>query len=200
MLNFLNFRFYLVALSIWPCISINAYYYCDKEDELCGGGKHFMCNPDDVVSSSYVISTWLDQTNLFDQPSAGEVLGLMPLTRKIKRLYIERHNKHRNTLAGGEQEFKGGGKFPKATRMREVVWDDELAYIAGIHAKRCNMQHDKCHSTPRFQGSGQNLHIMGSSVKPKQITFLVEHAVDDWWGEYALVEDGNAMVDEFPKG
>ncbi|XP_049302080.1 antigen 5 like allergen Cul n 1-like [Bactrocera dorsalis] len=181
MLNLLNIGFYFVAFSIWPCVSINAYYYCDKQEELCGDSKHFMCDPDDV-------------------PREGELLGLLPLTRKIKRMYVERHNEYRNKLAGGEQSFKGGGKFPIATRMREVIWDNELAYIAGHHAKRCNLEHDACHSTKRFPGSGQNLFIMGLSGKPETVADVVETAVDGWWGEYEMVNDGNAMADEFPNG
>ncbi|XP_011206485.1 antigen 5 like allergen Cul n 1 isoform X1 [Bactrocera dorsalis] len=181
MINVLNIGFYFVAFSIWSCVSVNAYYYCDKQKELCGTSKHFMCNQDDV-------------------PRAGELLGLLPLTDKIKRMYVDRHNEYRNKLAGGEQAFKGGEKFPKATRMREIIWDGELAYIAGHHAKRCNMKHDACRATERFPGSGQNLHIMGTSVKPKTVANVVVQAVDDWWSEYLLVTDGNKMVEEFPQG
>ncbi|XP_011193249.1 antigen 5 like allergen Cul n 1 [Zeugodacus cucurbitae] len=181
MIHFLNFRFYLVAIAIWPCIFTNAFYYCDKQEKLCGDSKHFMCDP-------------------YSVPQEAELLGLLPLTRKVKDLYVDRHNEHRNRLAGGEQEFKGGGKFPKATRMREVIWDDELAYIAGIHAKRCNMEHDSCHDTERFPGSGQNLHRGGADAKLKEVSAKILGTVDSWWNEYQKVDDGNALADEFPKG
>uniref|UniRef100_A0A0A1WK81 Venom allergen 5 n=1 Tax=Zeugodacus cucurbitae TaxID=28588 RepID=A0A0A1WK81_ZEUCU len=121
MFNIQYFRFYLVGISIGSCIFTDAYYYCDKQYKLCGDKKHFMCDPDAV-------------------PSEGELLGLLPLTGSIKRLYVDRHNEYRNKLAGGDQEFEGGGKFPKATRMREMIWDDELAYLAGMNLKKSHRQ------------------------------------------------------------
>ncbi|XP_011195069.1 antigen 5 like allergen Cul n 1 [Zeugodacus cucurbitae] len=181
MLNIPYFRIYLVAILIRPRFFTNAYYYCNKESQLCGTSKHFMCDPNSV-------------------PKNGELLGLLPLTRKIKRLYVDRHNELRNKIAGGEQNFKGDGKFPKATRMREVIWDDELAYIAGIHAKRCNMEHDACHATERFPVSGQNLYMWRGGVKPKIKSNELVKSIDIWWSEYKFVEDGNALVDEFCNG
>ncbi|XP_054083707.1 tabinhibitin 4-like isoform X1 [Zeugodacus cucurbitae] len=180
MFNIQYIRFYLIAILIWHSIYTDAYYYCDKESKLCGTRKHFMCDPDAV-------------------PSKGDALGLLPLTGSIKRRYVDRHNEHRNRIAGGEVKFKGGKKFPKATRMREVIWDDELAYIAGIHAKRCNKQPDDCHSTERFPGSGQNLY-KNETGKPTTGTDMIVYAIDSWWAQSELVDDGNAMVDEFPKG
>ncbi|XP_054083054.1 venom allergen 3-like [Zeugodacus cucurbitae] len=183
MFNIQYIRFYLVAILIWPYVFTNAYYYCNKQKKLCGTNKHFMCDLDSV-------------------PIKADVLGLLPLTGSMKRLYVDRHNEHRNRLAGGEQEFgnQGAGIFPKATRMREVIWDDELAYIAGIHAKRCNMEHDACHGTERFPGSGQNLYTAKNSSKPKIGANFVLGAIDTWWNEYKDVDDGNALADEFPKG
>ncbi|XP_054083694.1 antigen 5 like allergen Cul n 1-like [Zeugodacus cucurbitae] len=183
MLNIQYFRFCLVLISLWSCVFTNAYYYCNKQKKLCRNDKHFMCDLDSV-------------------PSKGEVLGVLPLTGSMKRLYVDRHNEHRNRIAGGEQKFglPSRGYFPKATRMREVIWDDELAYIAEIHAKRCHMKHDACHSTERFLVSGQNLYIGGRDDKPKAVINYVLRAIDGWWKEYEYVDDGNALADEFPKG
>ncbi|XP_054083696.1 antigen 5 like allergen Cul n 1-like [Zeugodacus cucurbitae] len=181
MLNIHYFRFYLVAVLMWPYIFTNAYYYCDKQDKLCGDKKHFMCDPDAV-------------------PSEEEFLGLLPLTGSIKRLYLDRHNEYRNKLAGGDQEFEGGGKFPKATRMREMIWDDELAYLAGIHAKRCHLKRADCHATARFPSSGQNHFVKYFYEKPKKVIDKLLQSLDSWWQESQYIEDGNAMVDEFPIG
>ncbi|XP_053959432.1 antigen 5 like allergen Cul n 1-like [Anastrepha ludens] len=162
----------------------NAYFYCGEENEkkLCQTSKHFICHPETVSRE-------------------GEVKAFAPMTNKLKRLFVDHHNEYRNKLAGGQQEFKGGGKFPIATRMREVLWDDELAYIAGEHAKRCHMAHDECRSTERFPGAGQNLFTKNrDSEMYTKAPEVVLRAVDAWWEECALVEDGNKLAEEFPGG
>ncbi|XP_017486935.1 PREDICTED: venom allergen 5-like [Rhagoletis zephyria] len=162
----------------------NAYYYCGEaiQKELCGRNpQHIICHPETV-------------------PIDGTLLALAPLTNKIKRLFVDRHNELRNKLAGGEQVFKGGGKFPIASRMREVLWDDELAYIAGQHASRCHMMHDKCRSTKRFPGAGQNLYIIAGRKKFSNMSQEALSSVEAWWSEAELVDDGNLMVEKFPEG
>ncbi|XP_054744045.1 antigen 5 like allergen Cul n 1-like [Anastrepha obliqua] len=175
---------FLILLVALPFKLANAYFYCGAENEkkLCKTKKHIICHPDTL-------------------PLEGEVKAFAPMTNKLKRMFLDHHNEFRNKLAGGQQEFKGGEKFPNATRMREVLWDDELAYIAGEHAKRCHMAHDECRSTERFPSAGQNLHSRyRDDERYTNVPDVVLSAVNDWWGEYSLVEDGNKLTEEFPGG
>lgn len=95
-------------------------------------------------------------------------VGHVPLTRKLQRILIAEHNKYRNFIASGEvsNQVKGNGsnvsdasmqKFPSASRMQELIWDNELMYVAHKHVQHVNFAHDKCRSTQRFPHSGQNL-------------------------------------------
>uniref|UniRef100_W8APR1 Venom allergen 5 n=1 Tax=Ceratitis capitata TaxID=7213 RepID=W8APR1_CERCA len=170
---------FITVLSTVLCTS-DAYYYCDKQKDICGPNEHFMCNFETV-------------------PRGGDLMHLAPMTNKLKRLVVDNHNKYRNILASGEQVFgKEDKKFPKATRMREVLWDDELAYIAEKHAARCHMMHDKCHSTERFPFSGQNLYIIGGTKMFTDIDFRIVQSIDLWWAECELVGDGISLVEKFP--
>lgn len=87
-----------------------------------------------------------------------EFMGHVPMTRTIKRIFMHIHNDYRNRVASGEETKSGTDpKFPKASRMRELIWDNELMYVAHIHTAQTRMGHDKCRSTQRFPSAGQNL-------------------------------------------
>lgn len=65
---------------------------------------------------------------------------------------LDRHNQHRNTIAGGK--LRG---YKAAGRMATMKWNNELASIAAYNVKQCRMKHDKCRNTNSFHFSGQNL-------------------------------------------
>lgn len=97
----------------------------------------------------------------------------MPVTKKFKRIIIDIHNHYRNLIAGGGENNDKGGKFPIASRMRALLWDDELEYNSKLHiqaAKR--MVHDNCRATNRYPLAGQNL--VNYVVFARTITYLNE--------------------------
>lgn len=82
----------------------------------------------------------------------------MPLTRKIKTAFINWHNYYRNRTAGGwTKNIERNIYFPKAVRMRELIWDSELSYLAHVRTKLVNKGEVKCLATQRFKKVGQNL-------------------------------------------
>lgn len=70
---------------------------------------------------------------------------------------LDLHNGYRNrTASGAERE---AFKFPSASNMLQVQWDQELADIAQIHATQCEFEHDcnQCRQVDDYQ-VGQNLY------------------------------------------
>lgn len=105
-------------------IMVDAYEYCRPEtlEKICRPGKmHLECGAPEK-SPKY---------------ECQKVAPLLPMTRKVKRFLLDLHNGWRDKVAGGEET---GGKsdqsFPIATRMRELIWDNELNYLASNQVKR----------------------------------------------------------------
>lgn len=70
----------------------------------------------------------------------------MPLTFKIRLMFLELHNQFRNQVAGQK----------KATRMRNLIWDSELAFLARTYTGLCPSKPSECHKTARFEKVGLN--------------------------------------------
>lgn len=89
---------------------------------------------------------------------AEKFLAHVPLTRLVKECFIKWHNYYRHRVAGGKAKNTGNSKnFPKASRMRELIWDRELAFISHNRTKLVVMGKDTCHATQRFPHAGQNI-------------------------------------------
>jgi Cysteine-rich secretory protein family len=58
------------------------------------------------------------------------------------QLLVDGHNKYRNMIALG----KVSG-FQSAKRMAKVTWNNELAKLAELNTKQCDMKHDDCRNT-----------------------------------------------------
>ncbi|CAL1261141.1 unnamed protein product [Larinioides sclopetarius] len=87
------------------------------------------------------------------------------VTNDDKNLVVRLHNQYREKIAMGKETAAGG--LPTASNMLEMVWDDELAYIAQRHAETCEFEHDcsDCRKVDRF-GVGQNLYMSWSFSLP----------------------------------
>ncbi|KAI9583576.1 hypothetical protein GQX74_005324 [Glossina fuscipes] len=56
---------------------------------------------------------------------------LLPITKKVKRFLLDLHNGWRDKVASGNEiGGKEGKTFQIATRMRELIWDNELNFLA----------------------------------------------------------------------
>ncbi|XP_011178424.3 uncharacterized protein LOC105209620 [Zeugodacus cucurbitae] len=104
-----------------------AYNYFCGNDDWCEKGKHIMCDTSGIENS-------------------GTFKRHMPSTFKIRWMFLESHNQFRNEVAG---------KL-KATRMRNLIWDNELAFLARTYTGLCPSKPSKCHKTARFEKVGLN--------------------------------------------
>ena len=93
------------------------------------------------------------------QPShtSTEFLAHVPLTRKLKKAFLNWHNYYRNRTAGGHVKNKNKVRFPKAARMRELIWDAELSFLSHFRTKLVNNGEVDCCGTQRFPYAGQNI-------------------------------------------
>ncbi|KAH8028870.1 hypothetical protein HPB51_020001 [Rhipicephalus microplus] len=82
------------------------------------------------------------------------------------KLILKTHNHYRGMVAMGKLK-----KFPAATNMRQLLWDEELASVAQAKADQCTnadgeLHHDKAADrfTTKFKSVGQNLAFQRSSA------------------------------------
>ncbi|XP_063705347.1 antigen 5 like allergen Cul n 1-like [Culicoides brevitarsis] len=109
------------------------------------------------------------------------------MSTKRKNLILRLHNRLRNKVALGQ--LSG---YPKAVRMPMLRWDDELAFLAELNVKQCEMKHDECRNTDKFHYAGQNLaYIGGGNSNAERIKALVRK----WFEEY---KDANSsFIDKY---
>ncbi|CAL4151934.1 unnamed protein product, partial [Meganyctiphanes norvegica] len=65
------------------------------------------------------------------------------VTDEEKHFIVKHHNEKRSKVAAGEEHHSATwSPQPKAANMKELTWNDELAYIAQKWADVCIYQHD----------------------------------------------------------
>ncbi|XP_075157842.1 antigen 5 like allergen Cul n 1-like [Haematobia irritans] len=116
--------------------------------------------------------------------------ALIKMTMKLKRLILHRHNVKRNKVASGTV-----ANHKAACRMATMRWDVELAQLAALNVRQCEMNHDACRNTQAFRNSGQNLAWMtfsGQLNKRQMIT----NAINMWYNEVS--NSKMAYINAFP--
>ncbi|EDW86488.2 uncharacterized protein Dwil_GK18435 [Drosophila willistoni] len=155
---------------------VEATNYCSPS--LCSGSTNIGCNNNGAWSSNCPTS-----------PTPVAVTFNQARRKQI----LKAHNVRRNKIAGG----KLAGYKP-AKRMATMRWNAELAKLALLNVKQCEMKHDACHNTDTFKASGQNLAIYGYSGarSSKTTAQLVTASIQMWWNEY---KDANmSIIKEYP--
>ncbi|XP_055609400.1 antigen 5 like allergen Cul n 1-like [Uranotaenia lowii] len=146
--------------------------YCDKS--LCRPGRtHIGCDNPDQLGPKCVDGKQVE----FDD--------------KLKQLVLDTHNNYRNMVAKGELPW-----LNKAATLGVMQWDDDLAYLARLHANRCSKGHDECRNTKKYPSAGQNLAMRGSSSdkEPDYAVEIPKH-IELWWKEKdAVTQD---QIDEY---
>uniref|UniRef100_A0A1A9ZVE3 SCP domain-containing protein n=1 Tax=Glossina pallidipes TaxID=7398 RepID=A0A1A9ZVE3_GLOPL len=144
---------------------VYSWEYCVAAEICPEETGHSLCNPIerfDISKAKYF---------------SDQIAAFVPVTKKFKRIVIDIHNHYRNLIAGGGEQNKNNGiKFPIASRMRALLWDDELEYNAKLHlqaAKR--MVHDNCRATKRYPLAGQNLGATATFGREKVFQTMLEH-------------------------
>ncbi|XP_011179043.1 antigen 5 like allergen Cul n 1 [Zeugodacus cucurbitae] len=167
----MELAFILFATLLAFLDSAHSTDYC--KPDLCRKGKHTACNNDGKFSEDCV--------------NPREI----QFTPVQKDALIQMHNEKRNTVAGGDTKLK------PACRMATMDWDDELASLAMLHAKRCEIDHDPCRNTDTFLHSGQNIAWMNFYGTPN-ITIMSKRSIDLWFNE--IMDTEQAFVDKYPRG
>ncbi|XP_005186052.1 antigen 5 like allergen Cul n 1-like isoform X1 [Musca domestica] len=132
--------------------------YCNQN--LCPTGKHIACEHNGNFA-----------------PSCPKDAVLMELTNPLKTSIVNGFNEKRNFIAGG-----GHHNHKPACRMATMQWDDELAQLAELNVKQCEMKREACHNTQAYPNSGQNLAWLTYKNKPDFVE-LIEHSLQIWYDE-----------------
>lgn len=115
---------------------------------------------------------------------------MVTITEDLKQIIVDTHNEKRNFIAGG-----GDPRHRPASRMATMQWDDELASLASLNVKQCELSHDECHNTNEYRYSGQNLAWFGFSGAVDH-AYRLKEAVEFWYEEveYSRQE----YIDSYP--
>lgn len=75
-------------------------------------------------------------------PSCSNDSSTYTLNAQEIALILDLHNDYRNAICNGS--ISG---FAPCARVARLVWDDELAYLAGLTSHTCNFNYDQCRNT-----------------------------------------------------
>ena len=74
--------------------------------------------------------------------------------------------------------------YAPASRMPALRWNEDLAYVAGLHARSCTTENDNCRNTQLFRNSGQNIGHQMIGEPLNNVTVIVKRIIESWHVEY----------------
>jgi len=127
--------------------------------------------------------------------SCGDVKVTGVTNQAVKDAIVKKHNELRSKVAKGKETRGVDGSQPKASNMRKLVWNDELAEVAQRWVDQCVSGHDKNRRTETFSsGVGQNWAWQGNWKMDEQIE-IAPIMVERWYDEVKDIT--NKAVDSF---
>ncbi|XP_070140189.1 venom allergen-1-like isoform X2 [Drosophila kikkawai] len=162
----------------------SCYNYCNNKTHVCnlGGLKHFMCRLEEELPP-------YNETTLVD---------IIPDTRNLQTDMVVLLNNFRDMMASGQAITKLNKTFPSATRMRRLIWDNELAYLSRVHASTVSFKHTECRSTLRFPFVGEITAMMAAPLKKKlTIDGALRRVFRRIWKTHRDVEDPKKFIEAF---
>jgi Cysteine-rich secretory protein family len=63
------------------------------------------------------------------------------------------------------------------------TWNNQLASLADLNVKQCEMKHDDCFRTEKYPQAGQNLAIAMSTSDFLDISFFINNSISSWYEE-----------------
>ncbi|CAO1423967.1 unnamed protein product [Diamesa hyperborea] len=113
------------------------------------------------------------------------------MTAALRTLILDTHNTFRNRIALGQEP-----RFSTARRMAQMVWNNDLAFLAQLNTRTCQSAHDACRNTPAFRWSGQNLGRRGTTGAFSPPAEVITNSINNWYNEhrFAAQSDINLMT------
>lgn len=118
----------------------------------------------------------------------SETRAMLPFNDTERTNLILLHNTFRNYIAGGYSE--GFLQDKKASDMNILSYDRELEFIAQCWANNCNIRHDTCRISSKFESVGQNIKFIQNLDKSKKYEVILQ-ALSYW---HALGNSFSASV------
>ncbi|KAL7023012.1 hypothetical protein ACKWTF_012469 [Chironomus riparius] len=112
--------------------------------------------------------------------------AIVKLSSNNVETILKAHNFDRNLLANGKVPG-----YKSATKMMILKWDSELASLAELNVKQCEMKHDGCRATEKFPRAGQNLFWTATTGSYKDVNSALTSAVQSWFDEYKLASQSD---------
>merc|ERR1719369_1129517 len=118
-------------------------------------------------------------------------------TEAGKKKIVDKHNELRRRVAKGEEPNQ-----PKASNMREMVWNNELAAIAQRWADQCTFGHDKNRKKLDGTSVGQNAYMSGTTRKKDLATIMgkMDKPTLAWYNEVSEYSFDPANIKPFTFG
>ena len=112
----------------------------------------------------------------------------LPLSYDEKEYLLDMHNEMRSKVARGLTKID----FPRATNMRKLVWDSELASTSLTHAKRCLWRH----SNDMFlqNGSLYDRHYTENIYRDFRPDNFLENAMYSWYSSVITISITDMMT------
>ncbi|XP_017005564.2 venom allergen 3-like [Drosophila takahashii] len=163
---------------------VSGYNYCNNKTHKCvlEQSEHFMC-----------------QLHKFS-PLGGytRYYETVPDTPLLQNKILGILNKFRNRFASGELWTNENRTFAKAKRMRRLIWDNELGYMARAHASTVSFKHSECRATSRFPYVGEVLGMIVPKRHPKpDLHDLLHKMFNKMFDEYQIVHDPEGLLQGF---
>nr|XP_014100750.1 antigen 5 like allergen Cul n 1 [Bactrocera oleae] len=165
----MEMKLLLVAFFLTALQIVNAQNYCNSS--YCGSSTHIACNNNGTFAGSCLSP------------------ALINFTQTQRNAIVNSHNARRNTVAAGNTALS------PACRMATMQWDNELATLAALNVRQCQLRHDACHNTDAFQFSGQNLAWI-TFLNTANVTSLSLQSINMWYSE--INNTNMAYINSYP--
>jgi Cysteine-rich secretory protein family len=183
----------LIVLGLTICIvQSDEENYCDPT--LCDDGlthtacDHYLVRTAKMMKKKLVKIINENEKQEFAQ-DCGEDAEIVLMSAMHKKLILDLHNQFRSKIATG----KVPGYAP-AARMPALRWNEDLAYVAGLHARSCSTENDSCRNTRIFKNVGQNIGYDTITEPHNNVTAVIKRIFTAWHAEFKLGNQNNMKM------
>ncbi|CAL4125241.1 unnamed protein product [Meganyctiphanes norvegica] len=178
------------------CVCHQSTYYrfpCKESYKICKEGEHELFDYSKIDPHHSAAMPPNHQCNKINQG----------VTEEEKQLILDLHNTFRAKVARGEEHRSphDGVSQPGGSNIKELIWNEELAYIAQKWANQCYFGHERRYSrratcSRMYDYVGQNLYkIIQYGLHSTSKWSLVIHG---WYNE--VVNTPISIVESFDSG